>query len=202
MRVRRGGAMTRRRYDRAAAVRYALEYWDRVCHDGCFAVRNRADGGPAVVQAEPGSPIRAADELVPQGAGEGDCAHFASCCLGAPAGGLALGVQDAPPAYGLVSAPSLVRFLTRGRRARVLPGPDGAEVLSDPDAARRLVRDGILPGDLVAYVNATGIRHLAIFVGEGEALGTVACHSVNRCHIQFDTIRCGGWIGWTFLHVL
>lgn len=192
--------MARRSYDRAAAVRYAVDYWDRVCHDGCFAVRNRADGGPAIVRAEPGAPITPA--LVPDGAGEGDCAHFASCCLGAAGGGVALGARDAPPAYGLVSGPALVRFLTRGRRARIVPGPDGGEVVTDPDAAHRIVRDQLLPGDLVAYVDAFRIRHVAVFVGEGGAAGTVACHSFNRVHHPFDGIVLAGWAGWTFLHVL
>jgi Putative amidase domain len=189
-------------YDREAAAAYALRYWNRVCHDGWVGVKSHTgQAARPIVKAEPGSSIYAMG-IVPAGMGEGDCTHFVSCCIGKAGGGLSLGNWHAPPAYGFLNAPALLRFLIVSGRADVVPAPDGAQVVRDAEHAWWIVRTHLRRGDIVAYRGAAEYEHLALLVGDGETAGQVACHSAPRCGTTFDAVGCIGFTGYTFLRIL
>lgn len=189
-------------YDREAAAAYALRYWNRVCHDGWVGVKSQTvQAARPIVKAEPGSSIYAMG-IVPPGMGEGDCTHFISCCIGKPGGGLSLGNWHAPPAYGFLNAPALLRFLILSGRAEVVPAPDGAQVVRDAGDAWWIVRTQLSRGDIVAYRGASEYEHLALLVGDGDTAGQVACHSAPRCGTAFDAVGCIGFTSYTFLRIL
>lgn len=190
-------------YNRAGALSYAGLYWDKVCHDGCVGVQTETNQGvvPPIINAEPGELLDAG--LLPAGLKESDCAHFISCCIGKPGGGLSLGSWDCPPAYGILGTRALVRFLTGSRRARILKR-DGEEIITEPEAAWDIVRNELEPADIIAYSAPTGYKHLVLHVGNRDTAGLIASHSHNTYGEYFDSIIFSSWtcIGYTFIHIL
>jgi hypothetical protein len=190
-------------YNRIKAISYASLHWDKVCHDGCIGVQSETNQRvvPPIINAEPGKPLDA--ELFPTGLKGSDCAHFISCCIGKPGGGLSLGSWDCPPAYGILGTHNLVRFLTRSGRARIL-SRDGEEIVTNPGTAWDIVRNKLEPADIIAYVDCKGYKHLVLHIGEGDTAGLIASHSHNKYGEYFDALTPSSWtcIGWTFIHIL
>jgi hypothetical protein len=167
-------------YNRTSAVGYATSFFSSVCHDGCVATN---DGTRSkLVKATAGGPI-------PSISNEDDCAHFVSCCIGHNGGGLALGVWDLPPAYGVLSPDSLLARLTSKGLATVV-----GRGLNAADAGPAMT--GLAPGDVILYgATAGGLFHSALHMGGG----LIACHTNSRLNrpftsVVFDTV--------TLLHIV
>ena len=148
----RNGAkpVTKRRYDRAAAVTYAKTFVKRHCSDGYVAVRMKATAPYREVQ--PGHPFNFLDENRQKTENErttdlrgqpvpfsilNDCTHYTSCCIGRPYDALRLSPMLArKPDLSRANAPRLpggglnVPTL-EGHGAPWLYGIVGAPVLAD-----------------------------------------------------------------------
>ena len=137
-------------YDRLAALRYARDYWDKVCSDGYFFEDSE---WPSLLGA--GKPVPTNEEGF-------DCAHFVSCCIGSepnePAGGLK--VPSRTLTYGEPGAQRLVNWLLGQGATRV-------KSIS-----------ALVPGDVVAYDadHDNWIEHVSLYMGDG----LVTAHSISR----------------------
>ena len=194
-------------YDRAAALAYARQYWNRPTDDGYvageFAGRDYLavpDGAQFVHDFDGTRPRGSKHLLLPDGqrwewSALDDCTHFMSCCLGAPAGGLELPSELGEP-YGIVGADRLVRHLVRH---------DLVELIEVADKRAPPV-ERIAPGDLFGYYSRPRSRyvHLAMYLGEGRIAGHTYCRSDDPACTWDNAFTLGddddGW-RWSLLRI-
>lgn len=181
-------------YQRMFAIMYAGIFYDKITSDGRIATKA---GYPHVINGVTITPGLAFSQI---GfiAGEEDCTHFISCCIGRPptmnitgvsirAGGLPL--QTAPHvkqagAYGRDTVPEMVPHLVSARLATIV-GPQFQP--RDLPLTRQNIVSKLQPGDLIAYASKDKpdkYEHLVILVGPT----TIACHTRSRFGAEFDTI--------------
>lgn len=188
-------------YSRVGAVSYASLYWNKVCHDGYIGVQSPTNQRVAqpIIEAQAGKPIDT-EGLIPPELKGADCAHFVSCCIGKPGGGLSLGAWNSPPAYGIFGTTELVRFLLGSGRAQILTDRDGEEMITEPERAWNIVRNKLQPADIITYLDVNGYKHLALHIGTGM----IASHTHYKYGENFDSFNPTSWtcIGWKFIHIL
>lgn len=175
-------------YNRTAALSYASQYYDKVCHDGKIALEKSVGGYPSTinnVKLTPGLPFSQIGEI----ADEGDCTHFISCCVGQGPGGGGMNIQSpfaASGVYGETYAPRLVGALViRGARlVRVGTGPQSQFMDFGSDTTRSAIQN-LSGGDVLAYseektLNKDGVGaygHMALLL---DSNCKIACHTTPR----------------------
>jgi hypothetical protein len=180
-------------YNRAAAVAYARQYCDKVCHDGKVATKSGYPSQINNVTLTPGLPFK---EIGPM-PNDDDCTHFISCCVGqGPGGGLSIkspfGVDHAPDqpdlkVYGETYAPRLVGALIIRGAKFIMGSLAGARqfMVNSNDATKAAIQN-LSGGDVVAYAEVTNLerdgtgkyKHMAILL---DSDGKIACHTKSRC---------------------
>jgi hypothetical protein len=175
-------------YDRACALAYARQYWNRVASDGYIGGTFEKQSYRAVPadtafvhDGDPSAPEHAAlsDGTVIPWSALDDCTHFVSCCAGSPpgdspGGGLPIPADFPGGPYGILGADRFVQTLVKRGLVEVLAVDDKA----NPGLER------IAPGDLIGYMRASKGKyaHLAMYAGDGN----IICHTYCRS----DTSDC------------
>jgi hypothetical protein len=179
-------------YNRGGAVRYGSLHWNQVCHDRQVAILDHAHGHRTKLVELSAGTLAFQGNLVP--AGENDCTHFVSCCIGPEGGGIPLRC-DYWPAYGILSAPRLVEHLLKYGLARYV-GP-GRFIWRNGSDTPGIVAAQLEAGDVIAYSDRArkgAEHHLALYDGQG----TVMCHTYARRQ-SFATVTSGRYV--TLLHI-
>lgn len=173
-------------YKRDAAVKYAREYWSRICSDGYIGMgsRNPPYGAfdLATIFQRTGVPDPYEQACPPHQqpiniSEIDDCAHFISCCIGKPPGGTGGGLdigRDFPNAiYGIISANKLYLDLTNKGLITVV----GTQ-LSEAQAEARLY--SLQAGDLIFYWDPKKARygHVGMYMADFE--NRISCHTYCR----------------------
>ena len=181
-------------YKRMFAIIYARMFHDKITSDGRIATKTGYPRAVNGVNLTPGLPFSQIGAI----AGEEDCTHFISCCIGRPppmkvtgtnieGGGLPL--QTAPHvkqagAYGRDTVPEMVPHLISAKLATVV-GPQFQP--RDLPLTKHNILTKLQPGDLIAYASKdkpANYEHLVILVGPTA----IACHTRSRFGPDFDTI--------------
>lgn len=181
-------------YKRMFAIIYARIFHDKITSDGRIATKTGYPRTINSVKITPGLPFKQIGFI----AGEEDCTHFVSCCIGRPpqmkvggisieGGGLplqtALHVKNAG-AYGRDTVPEMVPHLVSAKLATIV-GPQ-FQPRSLPLTKHNILTK-LQPGDLIAYASKdkpANYEHLVILVGPTN----IACHTSSRFGPEFDTI--------------
>jgi hypothetical protein len=182
-------------YARMFALIYAATFHNRICSDGRIATKAGYPLSlPNGVKLTPGIPFAETGFI----AGQEDCTHFISCCIGRPpvmkfngidVPGGGLHIQTASHmanvgAYGQDYVPNLLAYLVSHRMATIIQP-------QFRPTTYHVTRDAILlnlrPGDLIAYASKDDARkyeHFAILVGPT----TIACHTQSRYGDEYDRV--------------
>jgi hypothetical protein len=188
-------------YNRTAALSYASQYYDKVCHDGKIALEKRVGGYPSTinnVKLTPGLPLSQLGTI----ADEGDCTHFLSCCVGQGPGG-GINIQSpfaASGVYGETFAPRLVGALViRGAKlVRVGTGPQSQFMDFGSDATKAAIQN-LRGGDVLAYSDKNTLDRGGVGAYEHMALlldsnCKIACHTSPRYGLDYTDV-------WKFTYV-
>lgn len=188
-------------YNRAAAMQFAAEFWDRPCksdtHAAALGLDSARDVSVAAVWDQRKAPAAKfelryvlnpqtnRDDLVavPKAGTPGkpvtildgkkleDCAHFLSQCL--KAGGLRIREQW--------SVQMLVNELRAGEDNSAAPIAKTLAEKVPHAAAKAIVDSGLLKiGDLVAYFHDGRYAHCGMYAGHHNGTARITCHTKSR----------------------
>jgi len=184
------------KYNRERARDFARKYWTRPCGDDFVGVITP----PGVRKVDAGTEFKR-DPDPKQGESAWyngkltikrelleDCAHFVSSCIGQPPyekdlyGGLDLGKQPFPEAYGLFSVQGL---LDRLSKQISLINVNGNAILSHDDAEKKLSELAL--SDLIFYWGNPDLSkpkdyryyHVGLYLADSQK--RIACHTYCRC---------------------